>query len=159
ERIAPDAQLLCLLLLLAPCAIAVERNSNRVQEILLAYRLCEELDRSGLHGPYRHGDVAMARYENNWRFDLRLGQLGLKVEPAQSRHSHVQYETAHIIGRLALEEFRGRTKDPGLHADGFEQNIEPLTDVGIVVNHKDGCSIAVWAVHGCPPWFSVASSN
>jgi hypothetical protein len=65
-----------------PFAIAVKRNANSIQKILLAKWLGKELNRSTFHGLHRHRDVAMARNKNDWNIDLNFG---LKIEPAPSR--------------------------------------------------------------------------
>src|ERR1700692_2703472 len=70
------------LVLGAPRAVAFERNLNRIEEVLIAKRLVEELDGSGLHGPHGHRDIAVAGDENDRNANIGFGEFGLKVEPA-----------------------------------------------------------------------------
>ncbi len=51
--------------LLALGAIPVETQLDRVQQILVAKRLCHELDRTAFHRPNRHRDIAVAGNEND----------------------------------------------------------------------------------------------
>ncbi len=44
---------------------------NGVQHVLVAKRLGQEVDRSGLHGPHRHRDVAVAGHEDDRDVDIR----------------------------------------------------------------------------------------
>jgi hypothetical protein len=63
-------------------AIAFQRMLNRIQEILIAKWLGQELNRSGFHRPDRHGDVAMSCNKDDGRVAGRRGQLPLKIETA-----------------------------------------------------------------------------
>jgi len=42
----------------------------------------------------------VTRDENDWNVNLRLGQFGLKIEPAQSRQSDIEYDAARLLGTL-----------------------------------------------------------
>src|SRR5262245_19997295 len=106
ERVEAGTQVLGFPFVLAPSAIALDGHSDRVQEILLPDRLGEELDRSGLHGLDAHRDVAVAGDEDDGRVNVGLGQLSLKVEAAQLRHSDIEYETTGIVRKLAAQQFR-----------------------------------------------------
>src|SRR5882724_1714554 len=45
-------------------------------------RFGQEIDRSALHGPHGHRNVAMAAHENDRNMNVRLGRFGLEVETA-----------------------------------------------------------------------------
>jgi len=90
-------QIVCPLVVFTPLAIALKRNPNSIEKILLAKWLGKELNRSTFHGFHRHWDVAMARDEDDWDINPSFGQLGLKIEPVQSRQSDVQYEATHTF--------------------------------------------------------------
>jgi|GraSoi_2013_20cm_1033751.scaffolds.fasta_scaffold45452_1 hypothetical protein len=44
------------------------RRRHRVDHVLIAKRLWQEVDRTGLHSPHRHRDVAMSgrRHDRAW---------------------------------------------------------------------------------------------
>ena len=68
---------------------------------------------------------------------MRVGELGLEIEPAHSRHAHVQHETADRVGGLSLQELTGRAKDLGSQADRLQQRLQALAHVHVVVDHED----------------------
>jgi len=53
-----------------------------VQQILIANRFGQELDRTALHGPNRHRDIGVTADEHDRQAQICLGQLLLKIEPA-----------------------------------------------------------------------------
>src|SRR5439155_22760859 len=63
-RMAP-AGLAALLALRAHRPIALDRASNRVEQLLLAEGLRQKLHGTGLHGPDRHRDIAVTGEEDD----------------------------------------------------------------------------------------------
>src|SRR3984957_6843026 len=70
---------------LASRAIPLQRDLNRIQQILVAERFGEELDGSRLYGPHGHRDVTVGANKDNRDINLRLRQLALEIEPTHSR--------------------------------------------------------------------------
>src|SRR5258708_6092001 len=97
-------QLGALAALRADRAIALDRVSNGVEQVLLAERLRQKLHRTGFHGPDRHGDVAVAGEEDDRQRRVRLGKLLLEIQPAQPRQAHVEHETARRVGATGTQE-------------------------------------------------------
>src|SRR5689334_23909614 len=64
---------------LPPCAVALEAQLDRVEQILVAEWLGQKLDRSALHRPDGHRDVAIPGDEDDRELDVRGGELALKV--------------------------------------------------------------------------------
>src|SRR5215218_7643014 len=91
-------------LLLTAFFIALDRGRDGIQKILIAKRLGEEIDGTGLHGPHRHGNIAMSGNEHDGDSKVSLRQLGLEVETAHSRQPDVEYEATWNIGAFALHE-------------------------------------------------------
>src|SRR6266550_5197097 len=81
---------------------------DRVQQILIAKRFGQELDRTALHGPNRHRDIGVAADEDNRQAEFCLGQLLLKLEPASSGQPDVENQAPGNIRRGAIEEFLDR---------------------------------------------------
>src|SRR5262245_46406561 len=52
--------------ILTPLSVSLDAEVNRVKQLLIAERFGEELDRTGLHRPHTHGDVAVAGDEDDW---------------------------------------------------------------------------------------------
>ena len=83
---------------------------DRVQQILIAKRFGQELDRTPLHGPNRHRDIGVAADEDNRQAGFCLGQFLLKLKPALSRQPDVENQAPREIRRDAIAEFLDRGK-------------------------------------------------
>lgn len=64
-------------MLLAGCAIVLDRLPDRLQQIFIVQRLGKEFHRTGLHCGHRRGDVGVAGDENNGNPDLVLDHFAL----------------------------------------------------------------------------------
>src|SRR5262249_11372525 len=131
----------------SPVAIPLERRGDRIQHVLIAKRLGQKIDRAGFHGLDRHGNVAVAGHEYDRNSDARLGELSLKIEPAQPRQSDIEYEAACHIGKLASQQVRGRAECLHPKVDRAKQPSERFAHGFIVVDDehdrlfgKSGCA-------------------
>ena len=124
------------LLVLSPAAIAFDRRGDRVQHVLIAEGLGQEIDRAGFHGLDRHGDVAVPGHEYDGNMDVRLGELALEIEPAHPRQSDVEHEAACHFGKLAAQKVRGRAERLDPETDRSKQASERLTHGFIVVDDE-----------------------
>ena len=79
----------------------------------------------------------MSRDENDRYSNVRVHQLGLEVEPAQSGQPYVEHKAAWYIRTLALQELLGGCKglDPQLHR--VEKPGERLPGRRVIVDHED----------------------
>ena len=91
-------------------AVLCDSKLDRFQQILIAKRLGEELDRAALHGSNRHRDIGVAADEDNRQAQICLGQLLLKLEPALPGQPDVENQAPGELGRVAIEEFLDRGK-------------------------------------------------
>src|SRR4029077_13263222 len=80
----------------------------RIEQVLLAKGLGEELDSARLHRLHRHGNVAVAGDEDDGHPEVRFLQLRLKVQPAHARQAYVEYETARRVRSRDPQEIGGR---------------------------------------------------
>ena len=71
-------------------AVLRDGKLDRVQQILIANRFGQELDRAALHRPNRHRDIGVAADEDNRQAPICLGQLVLKIEPAAAGQPDVE---------------------------------------------------------------------
>jgi len=74
------------------------------KQFLIAKWLGQKLNCTGLHGAHRHRNIAVTGDEDDWYIDVGLGELALKIEPAQSRQAHIKHEATGRFGQLGLQE-------------------------------------------------------
>src|SRR5262252_6572297 len=120
-----------------PFLIALDRGCNGIQKILVAKWLGDEFDSAGLHGPHRHGYISMSRTKHERNAYLRLRQLGLEVETAQSRQPDVEYKAAWNIRALALQELPRRCEYLDSQLYRLKEPRKRLTHRGVVVHDED----------------------
>ena len=60
------------------CTITLDGERHRIQHVLIAKRLCQEVDGAGLHRAHRHRNVAVAGHEYDWKMDSRLDERGFE---------------------------------------------------------------------------------
>src|SRR5262245_478645 len=70
--------------------VLLDGGVHSVEQRLVSHRLREEVYGAQLHGLYRHGNVAMPGNENDGRRVTPGCEAGLEIEPARSRHAHVE---------------------------------------------------------------------
>src|SRR5260221_1706872 len=121
------------MLVLPAFAVALERGGDRVQHVLIAKRLGEKIDGAGFHGLHRHRDVAVPGHEYDGNVDVRLAELGLKIEPADPRQPDIEDEAACHIGKLAAQQVRGRTERLDLEAHSSKED----SQIHLHVLHHD----------------------
>src|SRR5262249_62127352 len=80
----------------------------------------------------------MAGHEYDGNVDVRLGELGLEIEPTHPRQSDIEHEAACHIGKLASQKVRGRAERLGPEADRSKQASERLAHGFIVVDDEYG---------------------
>src|SRR6516165_12006030 len=73
-----------------PSAGALNAASHRIKQFLISKWFGQEFYGAGFHGPYRHGDIAMAGDEHDWCVNVSFRELGLKVETAWSGQPDIQ---------------------------------------------------------------------
>ena len=76
---------------LAGLAVTLDSAANGVEQVLLAKRLRQKLNRARLHCSNRHGDVAVAGEENDRQGRICVGKLSLEIQPAQPRQADVEH--------------------------------------------------------------------
>jgi hypothetical protein len=79
QGVIPLAQLGQCRPLVPPHTVTLQCLLDGIEEILVAEGLGQELHRPGFHGPHGHGDVPIAREEDDRQGDLGRGQCALQV--------------------------------------------------------------------------------
>jgi hypothetical protein len=113
---------------------------DRVEQILVAEWLGQELDRSALHRRDGHRNVAMPGDEDDRKVDIRGGELSLKVEAASPGQSYIEHKTSRSIRADGIEEFIYRSVQLRLQPDGSDKAADRLPDSGIIIDDDNGRS-------------------
>src|SRR6516162_67102 len=138
ERLKPRPQRGDCLFVLQPCAIAREAQLDRVQQVLIAERLGQELDRSSLYRLDGHWDVAVSGDEDDRNLNVRCRELSLKIETASAGQPDIEHKAGGSFRAPFFDEFRHRSQRLYLQAHGTEQALERLTDPRVVIDDNDG---------------------
>ena len=112
-------------IILATGAIASEAGLDRVEEILITERFCEELYGTALHRLYGHRDVAMRRDENDRQLPVRRGKVALKLKAASPRHSNVEDQTSRAVRQGRHSKSRKHKKIAGYSGRPTATNARP----------------------------------
>jgi len=137
ELLEQSPQLGKRLFAVASFAVPFDRLCDGVEHVLMAKRLCQEIDRSCFHSPDGHRDVSMTRYHDNGDMNVRIGQLSLEVETAHSGQPDVEHKAAWRVRELLLQEFRRRAEPSWLKADRSEQAAQRIANLRVVINDED----------------------
>ena len=116
---------------------AVDGVPDGAEKDVFGERLGQELDRAGLHGAHRHGDVAVPGDEDDRHVEPFAGDLRLQIQPAEFGQVDIEDEAAWASAT------RGRARkscadakhsgSPSLHAD---QRLEGLAHGDIIVDDE-----------------------
>ena len=79
---------------------------NRRQEILLLERLWQEVYGPRLHRPRGHRNVTVSGDEDDRNPYAGLHELVLKLESANSRKPHIEYQATRGLRPLCFQEFQ-----------------------------------------------------
>src|SRR5216683_1056318 len=126
------------LFVLQPRAIPREAQLDRVQQVLIAERLGQELDRSSLYRLDGHRDVAVSGDEDDRNVNVRRRQLSLKIETTSARQPDVEHKASGAVRAPLVQEFGNRSQGLGLRADGSDQAAERLANSWVVIDDDDG---------------------
>ena len=75
---------------------------DRIWELLITERFCEELYGTALHRLHGHRDVRMRCNEDDRHSPVRRGKVALKIETASPRHSNVEHQASRAVSRVGL---------------------------------------------------------
>src|SRR6266446_2383950 len=122
------------LFVLQPRAISHEAELNRVQQVLVAERLGQKLDRSSLYRLDGHRDVAISGDEDDRNVNIRRRELSLKIQTTSARQPDIEHEAGRAVRAPFVQKFGNRSQGLGLHADGSDQTTERLADPRVVID-------------------------
>src|SRR6202047_2719395 len=92
ESLEPRPQRCDRLFVLQPRAISREAQLDRVQQVLIAERLGQKLDRSSLYRLNGHRDIAVSGDEDDRNVNIRRRELSLKIETASAGQPDIEHK-------------------------------------------------------------------
>jgi hypothetical protein len=123
---------------LASGTVTCKTELDRIEQVLIAERLRQKLDRSSLHGLNRHGNVAVPGDEDNRQMNVRGRKLSLEIKPTSPGQSYVEHEAGRSVRAPGLQKFRHRRQRFHLQTDRSQQAAKRLSDRRIVIDDDDG---------------------
>ena len=84
--------------------VAVQRNIDGAEQILVPKRLRKKLERSGLHGPNADRNGSVAGDENDREGHVQIAQLVGEIEAAPIWQTDVEHQTGRSFDALSSEE-------------------------------------------------------
>src|SRR6516225_3471783 len=117
-------------------AIASESGLDGLDEVLIPKRFGQELHGTTLHRLNGHGDVRVCRDEDDRHLPICDGKVTLKLKPASSWQSNVEYLARRTIRRSGCQEVGNRGKFPSMQADRPQQAPDGVAKLGIVVDDQ-----------------------
>src|SRR5438105_2099857 len=120
--------------------MALDRLSDRIQQVTVAERLGEELDGACLHRPHRGRNIAVPGDEDDGNVEVDLRHPRLEIEPAQARQPDVEHQAAGNIRRRAGEELLRGREGLDLQPCRPDQTCQSLSNGVVVVHDEHGCS-------------------
>src|SRR6202040_3827844 len=140
-------------------AVPFEPEPYRIEQVLLAKGLGEELDSARLHRLHRHGNVAMAGDEDDGNPDVRFRQFALKVQPAHARQAYVEYEAARRVRSRDPQEIGGRIEYLDFEANRTKEAAERRTHRRVVVDDENDLLGVGHLLHSALPGCSVGKTG
>src|SRR5262249_49742060 len=137
ERLEALAHRTKRLFALAPRPIACQAKLNRIQQILIAKWLGQELNRSALHCLHGHRHVTVSRDENDREFDVRCCEVALVIQTAAHGQSYVQDQAGRAGRRLGLEKIRQRVHCPRLKTHATQEGLQRFADICVIIDDQD----------------------
>jgi hypothetical protein len=122
---------------LAPNAVALDCDLDRVEQLLLTQGLRQEFDGAQLHCPHGHGNVAAPADEYDRKPHARLGYSALELESARPWQPDVEHDASGRVGPSGLQKFLNRSERLRLQPERGQQivdRLDRLADRHIVVD-------------------------
>jgi hypothetical protein len=131
-------QLVNFILLFSRGTIALKSLLNRVQQILVAKRLCQKFHGARLQSPHRHGYVAMCRYKDDWNLNSGVSQPTLEIESAHLGQPYVQNQATRVRGPFLVQKLLAGRKALCAQTNGLNQILDGPAYATIIIDDKHG---------------------
>jgi hypothetical protein len=120
----------------AAARVELERLVDAVEQVLVAERLLDEVDRAGLHRLDRHRHVAVAGDEDDRQDRVALVELDLQFETAHAGHADVEHQAPRPVVALGVEELLTGFEHLHGQPDRLEQHAQGIADRCVVVDDE-----------------------
>jgi D-serine deaminase-like pyridoxal phosphate-dependent protein len=118
--------------------VARECALHSIDQILIAKRLLQEVERTVLDRLDGHWDIAMSADENNRNDRTALIEFGLEFDTTHAWHAYVEHETAGLIGIPCGKEFVCGGVGDSRQSDRFQQQPQRAAHRIIVIYYVHG---------------------
>jgi len=118
----------------APIDVFSDRGGDRIEKILIPYRLGEKIDRPQLHASYRHGNVAKGGHQDHRDSDIDFRQVLLQLQATRAGQSDIEHQTRRGVRQFNLQEVRSRSVQGDLVVQGLEQVAKGLANRAVIVD-------------------------
>ena len=98
------------LFLLLVGTILRKRKIDRIEKVLLAKWLGQELNGASLHRLHRHRDIAVSGNKNDRELDIGCSQLALKFQTARPRQPYIKHKTSRPFGTFGPKKVRNEIR-------------------------------------------------
>lgn len=117
--------------------VSLQPLLNCIEQLLVTEWLGEEFNRSRLHSPHGHGNVAMGTDENDGNVNVGFSQFALKIKSTDARQPYIEYQATRYIRTLASQELPCGTKSLDSQPYGLDQPLDGSTNGWIVIHDKN----------------------
>src|SRR5688572_24761459 len=122
----------------AIAAVFLQRLVDAIDEVLVAERLLDEIDRARLHGLHCHRHVAVTGDEDDRQDRMLFVELLLQLQSRHAGHADVEHQAARAILAVRVEKLLRRAERLHRVSDRAQQQFQRIADCSIVVHHEDG---------------------
>jgi hypothetical protein len=124
--------------LLANGAVTRERFLYAIEQLVLAERLLEKIERAMLHGFDGHRDVAVSGDEDDGRDRAASVELLLEIETAHAGHADIEQEAARLSGIVVRQKRGGTVIRDSVESQRFQEQAQGGAGGRIVIDDMDG---------------------
>jgi hypothetical protein len=137
----PPSQFSNVTLLFSDDAISSERPLNRIEQILLPERFGERPTAPHFMALTDIGTSACCGEKDDWNTYLPSFQFVLKVQAANAGESHIKNQKARTVTARTRQELLRSSERLRPQADRFQELLERLTHISIIIDNKYGWHI------------------
>src|SRR5690242_19739549 len=83
----------------------------------------------------------MTRDEDDRNMNVRFSEIALKIETAEPRHAHVEYQTRRHVGTRALQKLLRRRERSNIESHRSDETIQRLAYRFVIVNDVHDVSV------------------
>src|SRR5262249_49678902 len=105
----------------APSVVTFDRGRDGVDHVLIAKRLWQKVDSASFHRTDRHGDVAMARNQDNGQMNAKSIASRLEIESADAGQPNIENDATRRVIFATVKKLPNRGISAHIEADSREK--------------------------------------